>query len=442
MFRLIGLKMLVARVLVLVAAITSLSHVAQGQTLEVGQTVVVTEQAQLLTLNGEKLSLLPGLPLVVEKVKVEPPSDNSPAATRVLVSNGTPGWLDARNVMTPAKALKYFDAKIAAEPDANHWPIARAMTLAAMQQHEAAIKEFSRLLELDPNNVSCLNERAGSYIAQGDFKRALVDFDSLISNEPKAEFYNNRAFCRVAMKNWAGARADFEAALKLDPDFSAVYLGLGKLEERLGNVDAAITNFSMLIERVPNDVTGYLERAGLYVDQRKYEETLADLEKALELEPGDEAIHRNRGIVLSNMGKPDEALVAFTEMIERFPNSPTGYVNRGVLYENEKQPEKALADFDQFLKHSPDHPFGLFRRGCVKMTLKQYESAIKDLTQAIEQQPKTIALLRRGEAYRLSGKPRLATKDFEQVKANDPKHEFTDEQKKLIQQGEDDKGGK
>lgn len=60
--------------------------------------------------------------------------------------------------------------------------------------------------------------RALQYLAKGDYRRALADFDVAIRQMPgRAESYSGRGVAHLNLKNYRAALADFDTALKLKP---------------------------------------------------------------------------------------------------------------------------------------------------------------------------------------------------------------------------------
>lgn len=125
------------------------------------------------------------------------------------------------------------------------------------QNYEQAISEFTKAVELSPNNADAYNRRGFASNAKGDFDKALLDFSKAIELAPdNADAYNIRGF---------------------------VY-------ERKGEFDKAILDFTKAIElktnNNPNDLMVayiYNSRAQVYYQKKDYDKTWADLNKAIAL---------------------------------------------------------------------------------------------------------------------------------------------------------------
>lgn len=74
----------------------------------------------------------------------------------------------------------------------------------------------------------------------GAFAECITAFDKAIAAGDAAELHVSRGLCRHSLKDETGAKADFEAAIKLDPKFPPAHYYLGQALIALGkNADAA-----------------------------------------------------------------------------------------------------------------------------------------------------------------------------------------------------------
>ena len=72
-----------------------------------------------------------------------------------------------------------------------------------------AIKDFSKAIEIKPNDIMAFNNRGSAYAQQGDYIQAISDFTQAISinvNDPVA--YHNRAVSYYALKQYDRAWGD------------------------------------------------------------------------------------------------------------------------------------------------------------------------------------------------------------------------------------------
>lgn len=68
----------------------------------------------------------------------------------------------------------------------------------------------------------------------GDYAGALADYNKAIELDPEcAEAYNNRGLAKQDLKDYAGAMADYNKAIELFPQYTRVYDNLIEIYEEL-----------------------------------------------------------------------------------------------------------------------------------------------------------------------------------------------------------------
>jgi tetratricopeptide (TPR) repeat protein len=131
----------------------------------------------------------------------------------------------------------------------------------------------------------------------------------------------------------------------------------------------------------------FFEIGNLFNSLERYEESIADFDKAIELNPNYVKAWGNRGIAKGNLQKHKEAISDFDKAIELNPNFSEALSNRGAAKANLRRYEEAIADYDRAIELNPNFSEALSNRGAAKDTLQKYEEAIADYDRAIELNP-------------------------------------------------------
>lgn len=77
---------------------------------------------------------------------------------------------------------------------------------------------FRRVLQMVPEDLTALSNRAYSLRKLGRLDEAAADYGSAIMiGPPNARLYNNRAYCLAKLGKYQAAIKDYEAVLMLDP---------------------------------------------------------------------------------------------------------------------------------------------------------------------------------------------------------------------------------
>jgi tetratricopeptide (TPR) repeat protein len=89
----------------------------------------------------------------------------------------------------------------------------------------AALKDFDKVLELDPYNALTLFNRAIMLSQIGDYDKALADYTKALEINPgNVLIYYNRAVMYMHKQMYRNAIADYSKAIELYPDFANAYL--------------------------------------------------------------------------------------------------------------------------------------------------------------------------------------------------------------------------
>src|SRR3989339_335948 len=75
---------------------------------------------------------------------------------------------------------------------------------------------YNKIILLNPKSAQYLVERGNNFFMNKSYLSAETDYNQALDLDPKnAEAYNNRALCRMFLKNEKGACSDFKKAAAL-----------------------------------------------------------------------------------------------------------------------------------------------------------------------------------------------------------------------------------
>lgn len=153
----------------------------------------------------------------------------------------------------------------------------------------------------------------------GAFNRAIADFDESIRlRANNAPAFAGRARAKFSLRNFAGALADYNEAIRLSP--------AGSL---------------------------YVERAHVYLSMGNTDASVRDLTEAIRLDPKSAVAFNNRGLALRKKGELDRALQDYSTAIAISPAYALAYANRGYLQSARGRRRDAISDLQQALFLDP-----------------------------------------------------------------------------------------
>ena len=182
----------------------------------------------------------------------------------------------------------------------------------------AARDAYRRAIELDPNfgpafaglaNVEYLTVKDYSDTDQPDvIRRAMDHADHAVALAPAlAEAYSERSLLRLNQYDWAGAQADLQKALALDPSDVKANRRTVLLQLSLGNTDAALAAQRHVVDLDPLDMNS-VEILGMsyyFADQGA--DARRTFEKVRVFSPNYEGLSGNAGFSYLADGQPAAA---------------------------------------------------------------------------------------------------------------------------------------
>ena len=92
-----------------------------------------------------------------------------------------------------------------------------------------------------------------------------------------------RAEAKSSLGDYAGAIADYDKAIELDPEYAAAFSNRGDAKSNLGDYAGAIADFDKAIELDPKDATAYRHRGLAKIRWGQKDSGCLDFSKAVEL---------------------------------------------------------------------------------------------------------------------------------------------------------------
>jgi tetratricopeptide (TPR) repeat protein len=169
-------------------------------------------------------------------------------------------------------------------------------------------------LAKNPNAWQARARLGQVFFKQERYAEATQEFEQTVKLKPElAEHHNllGLSYCRQG--RFEEGIAQYREALRLKEgmSISADHAGMATIRTNLANALAISAN---------NLATG----AGTSTAEamRRYDQAIAQYEKALELEPAQPAIHRNLGMLLASLGRYKEAIIHLRATLKIVPNEP------------------------------------------------------------------------------------------------------------------------
>jgi tetratricopeptide (TPR) repeat protein len=117
----------------------------------------------------------------------------------------------------------------------------RAWDLAAKGQHDDAISEWKKALELDPGDAKAHNNLGIEFIREGRFDEAMTELQKALEiNSEYGEAHNNLGVTLLQKRRFDEAVTHFQKAVEINPGYAHAYFNLGDAFYSRGQVAEAL----------------------------------------------------------------------------------------------------------------------------------------------------------------------------------------------------------
>ena len=223
-----------------------------------------------------------------------------------------------------SEALKSFDRALELKPDEIDTLRDKALALRALGKAKDEIEIYKRMSELNKKEWGIWLRLGDLQLEVGDIRGAISSYDkSLALKDDLVPAYIRRAIALAFDEQSAKALKSAETATKLDPDNPEAWLIRGDVNLRAG----------------------------------KHKSAMKSLKKASELDPTNASVENTMGMVSYKDGKLSDATKHLRRAIIRRKKYPTAMRNLGlILMEQEKWEEasKVFTDLTAIVKNDPD----------------------------------------------------------------------------------------
>lgn len=255
----------------------------------------------------------------------------------------------------------------------------------------------------------------------GRFADAVHEYTTVLSFGAKRSAYMNRAACEWELGDLNAAILDYSKAIALRPNDATGYTERGAARYNLNLHDLAIEDFTRSIEIDPRSAITYNRRALAYMAKNQFAEALSDLNSAEARAPLTSDMRRTKGVALLQLNRTDDAIHQFDAVVAETPGDCVAFEDRGAAYNEENQLDLANRDLSTAVALCPEKEQMWRKRGIVLDRAGSFDAAIADLTEAIRRSPKSVlSYWWRATAYIHAGQVEHALNDLVVVQTLDP----------------------
>ncbi len=161
---------------------------------------------------------------------------------------------------------------------------------------------------------------------------------------------------------------------------SGALLTAGRYEEALAEADRAI-------QVDPNNIAALHNKAAALDRLGKHNEAIVILDHALSLAPDNAHLWMGLGTALVNLGRFSDAAIAFEHAVKTGPYFAEAWYNLGWALIKSGSPREAVAAYQQAVRVTPDFPSAWYNLGHLLDILGNHEAALVAFDQSLSYRP-------------------------------------------------------
>ncbi len=258
------------------------------------------------------------------------------------------------------KAIADYDEVLRLDPSrAGSAHQLRGICYANLGKYDRAIADFDKWIEHEPENARAFHCRGEVWRLKGDLDKAIADFDEA---------------CALAMAAMPGP--GITAAWPVRPRTNWIVRGLttsraqlshrsclypgafhqrGRILTRKGEYLRAVADYDQALRLEPDHAQVYFDRAVALTYLHSNDRAIADYTESLQRDPRNSRAHHNRGCVWLRKGEQARALADFEEALRQEPGAPWSLVRRGDLRRLSGDLDGADADFSEAIRNDREN---------------------------------------------------------------------------------------
>jgi tetratricopeptide (TPR) repeat protein len=128
---------------------------------------------------------------------------------------------------------------------------------------------------------------------------------------------------------------------------AVAYINRGNAYARKGQHDLAIADFDQAVRLNPNDAGLYYNRGRAYAKKGLADSAISDYDHAIRIDPNNAALYFARGFAYESKKRYEQAISDYDRVINFNPYNPVPYYTRGLAKQKKGDFAGAMADFNR-----------------------------------------------------------------------------------------------
>ncbi|HBH24002.1 MAG TPA: hypothetical protein DDY13_11345 [Cytophagales bacterium] len=151
------------------------------------------------------------------------------------------------------------------------------------QEYETMTSYFSEVIHLHPDHLEAYKKRAWAYYMDGEYQKALDDYQYLLKNEPSSQYYITSGMCLTKLERYGEAEKLFLIILQQESENADALFNLGNLYFQWKKYELAKAQYRYLLNLQPTRTQAWYNLAMTYFELNNDSEGCTALYRSIQL---------------------------------------------------------------------------------------------------------------------------------------------------------------
>lgn len=216
-----------------------------------------------------------------------------------------------------ADGVKHLQLAARSDPTNTELHQVLAQSCLWAKQYSCALDEFRKILEQNPDSSAAHVLTGQALDGLGKTPEAIAEFQAAAKTAPREpNVHFGLGYLYWKSHQYDEAQREFENELSVDPSHAQSLAYLGDIEMKRSNPETALALIGKATKLKDDIRIAYLDKGAILAQQKRYDEAVAALRRAVELDPAEPDAHYRLGHVYQDMGKAAESQKEFAQVRE------------------------------------------------------------------------------------------------------------------------------
>lgn len=198
--------------------------------------------------------------------------------------------------------------------------------------NDKAVSFYQKILQLDQTQTTAKYKLGLLHLEKGEIDKAEAAADQMIKTFPKkGDGHRLKGLVAFYKKKYDDAITSLQQSVKLSPSLEAFhFLGLSYYSK--GELENALSQFRIVVDRVPEARKSRLMIAQTLLAQKRTDDGIAEIKRVLAVDDNDAAAHNLLGTAYMSQGHFDEGMRELNRATQLDPKMVNAHLKKGAFY--------------------------------------------------------------------------------------------------------------